>query len=279
MPEKNKHALWKEHLEENAERGRNAARTFAYTLVETTGERALSAWSDLNERADGATLVLGGDVDLWSIANHINGRRERGETPDAVLAAADRIRFPEDLFTLRDAQHKETDAYWRREREAGRPLPFSWDEEEEWPPTGPWPEEAFQEPPLAVASCWDFGADLNERARWVPLERVYIARIPGADPTEAPAHLHWGSWNDVPSSEVLVAALRSWRDRYGAKLVGISRDTWSLLVDRPPTTRGEALVLAREMVALCSDLLGEVETLQGQAALTMNNRWWNLWWD
>jgi len=33
------------------------------------------------------------------------------------------------------------------------------------------------------------------------------------------------------------------------------------------------------MVALCSDVLGDVKTLQGQAALAMENRWWNFWWD
>jgi hypothetical protein len=296
MSEDDKRDFWREHLAEEAERGRRAARTFPHTLVEVAGDRALTAWSELKERTNGAAIVLGGDGDLYRLADRMTWRRERGETPDGVLAAADRLRFPEDLFALRAAQDEKAEAYWRREREAGRPLPFDPDEPREWPPTGPWPDEVFEEESLAVATDWDFG-DLEDKpqkeeatkpdaqegardvGRRVPLERVYIGLIPGADPTEAPAHLHWGGWNDVPSSEMLVVALRSWRDRYGAQLVGMSHDTWSLLVDRPPASREEALGLAREMVALCSDLLGEVKTLQGQAALAMENGWWNFWWD
>jgi hypothetical protein len=78
---------------------------------------------------------------------------------------------------------------------------------------------------------------------------------------------------------MLVAALRSWHERYGAELAGIGHDTWSLRAARPPVSRGEALALAAEMAALCGDLLGEVKTLEGQAALLMANEWWNFWWD
>jgi hypothetical protein len=286
MSENSQRDFWKEHLAEEAERGRRASHTFPYPLVEVAGVRALTAWSKFKEGADGATLVLGGPGDLYRIANRMTWRSERAETADAVLATADSLRFPEDLFALRAAQDKEAEAYWLREQEAGRPLPFDPEEPGKWPPTGPWPDEVYEEEALAVASEWDFRDRDEDRTegdarkpRRIPLERVYIALIPGADPTEAPAYLHWGGWNDVPSSEILVATLRSWRDRYGAQLVGVSHDSWSLHVDRPPVTREEALGLAREMVALCGDVLGEVETLQGQAALAMENRWWNFWWD
>jgi hypothetical protein len=283
MSKKSQRDSWKA---EEAALGRRASRTFPYPLVEVAGERALTAWSNLKERTDGATLVLGGPGDLYRIADRMTWRSKRGETADAVLAAAERLRFPEDLFALRAAQDKEAEAHRLREQEAGRPLPFDREEPGEWPPTGPWPDEVYKEEPLAVASEWDFRHRDEDRTegdarkpRRIPLERCYIALIPGADATEAPAHLHWGAWNAVPTSEILVATLRSWRERYGAQLVGVSHDTWSLYVDRPPVTREEALGLAREMVALCRDLLGEVKTLQGQAALAMENRWWNFWWD
>lgn len=148
-------------------------------------------------------------------------------------------------------------------------------------PRGPWPRKPYEEPALCVATAWDFSRNRPKGAQpqRVPLEKVYVALLPCADAAEAPAHLHWGNWNDVPRSEMLVAALRSWHGRYGAQLADISHDTWSLHASRPPATREEALELAAEMVEVCADLLGEVHTLEGQAALLMANTWWNFWWD
>lgn len=271
--------IWAEHLAEEAARGERAARDFPFKLVETTGDRALETWAELKAQQDGAPIVLGGPGDLYRIANRMGFMRESGETPEAVLAAADKVRFPHDLLSERANDYAQAEAFWRRERDGGRALWF--DPDEGWPPVGPWPEKAYEEEKIAVASEWDFERDVGapKPGRRVRLSLVYIAVLTGADATEAPAHLLWGSWNEVPGSATLVAALRSWRGRYGAELVGISHDTWSLTVARPPQDRREALGLAREMVALCANLLDEVRTLQGQAALTLENDWWNLWWD
>jgi Domain of unknown function (DUF4253) len=205
--------------------------------------------------------------------------RERGDTPATMLAAANQVRFPHDLMAERAKEYVQTEDFWRRERDSGRTLWF--DPDQGWPPVGPWPAKAYAEEKLAVASAWDFELDAGaaKPGGRVPLPLVYIAVLTGADAAEAPAQLLWGDWNDVPDSATLVAALRSWRARYGAELIGISHDTWSLTIARPPQDRGEALALAREMVALCANLLDEVRTLQGQAALTLENDWWNLWWD
>lgn len=279
MSQDERREIWAEYLAEETARGKEAARNFPYKLVETTGERALATWAELKAQQDGAPIVLGGPGDLYRIANRMAFMRERGDTPEAVLAGASKQRFPRDLLAERAKEYVQTEAFWRREREGGRALWFEPDEG--WPPVGPWPEKAYEEEKLAVASEWDFerdaGASMPGRRVFLPL--VYIAVLTGADATEAPARLLWGDWNDVPDSATLVAALRSWRTRYGAELVGISHDTWSLSVARPPQDRDEALGLAREMVAVCPDLLDETRTLQGQAALTLENDWWNFWWD
>jgi len=279
MSDAAKREAWKEYLADETERGRRAAERFPFKLVETTGKRALETWRAVKTQQDGAPVVLGGPGDVYRIADRMASMRERGDTPEAVLSGAARVHFPDDLSRERARGYARAEAFWRAERDAGRAVWF--DPDRGWPPIGSWPDKAYEEEPLAVASQWDFQRDPDaaKPARRVPLEQVYIAILPGADATEAPAHLLWGDWNDVPRSEMLVAALSSWRDRYGAELVGISHDTWSLYVERPPQDRDDALRLAREMVALCQDLLGEVKTLQGQAALAMANQWWNFWWD
>jgi hypothetical protein len=56
-----------------------------------------------------------------------------------------------------------------------------------------------------------------------PWAKVYIVLLPTDDPTTIPAHVHWGGWNNCPPPEYHVAALREWRDRYGAESAFESR--------------------------------------------------------
>jgi hypothetical protein len=112
------------------------------------------------------------------------------------------------------------------------------------------------------------------------LDKVHIALIPTDDWTTIPAHLQWGGWNACPHPEFHVAALRSWRDRFGAELVGLSRDTLELRVSRRPQTREAALELAREQYAYCNDIVDQgVGTLSVLAADLMADPWWFFWWD
>lgn len=113
-----------------------------------------------------------------------------------------------------------------------------------------------------------------------PCETVRIALVPTDDWTTIPAHLRWGGWNECPPAEYHVAALRFWRDRYGAELVGMSFDTMNLRVARRPTTREEALALARVHHAYCPDVIDQgVETYSALAASLMIDDWWYFWWD
>ena len=85
------------------------------------------------------------------------------------------------------------------------------------PPVGEWPTEPEYNDELSVAR--DFKG---------VRPKVYIALIPTDDWTTVPAHLRYGGWNACPKSEYHVAALRSWRDRYGAELIGLSFDRMDL---------------------------------------------------
>jgi len=66
-----------------------------------------------------------------------------------------------------------------------------------------------------------------------------------------------GNWNACPPPADRVAALRVWRDRYGAEFVGLDANTINLRVSRKPAARDEALELARAhyTFATTSDLI------------------------
>jgi hypothetical protein len=105
---------------------------------------------------------------------------------------------------------------------------------------------------------------------------VTIAYIPTQSSADIPAYLKLGSWNAVPEAEVFVALLRKWRREYGAELVALSTDTIDIRVTRRPTTRQEALAIAREHAKFCPST--EV-TLAERAAELMQLDWWHFWWD
>jgi hypothetical protein len=100
------------------------------------------------------------------------------------------------------------------------------------------------------------------------------------DWTTIPAHLNWGGWNASPHPEYHVAALRSWRARFGVELVGLSHDTMNLTVARRPETAQEAMDLAREQYAYCDDIVSwGTKTLDRLADTLMTDAWWYFWWD
>jgi hypothetical protein len=86
--------------------------------------------------------------------------------------------------------------------------------------------------------------------------------------------LRWGGWNDCPAAEYHLAAMRTWRDRYGAELIGMSSDTLNLRVATKPKTRQEALALARDQYVYCTDIIDQgLQTCSALAASLMANDW------
>jgi hypothetical protein len=97
-----------------------------------------------------------------------------------------------------------------------------------------------------------------------------------------------GAINVTGAAEVS-AVLRSWEDRFGAVLVGLSFGTMTLLVTRPPTSDDEALRVAAEVAALCPDALWQPEalcprrprdaSLDAMSRLLVRDHVWRLWFD
>jgi uncharacterized protein DUF4253 len=79
------------------------------------------------------------------------------------------------------------------------------------------------------------------------------------------------------------AVLRSWEERYGARLlrVGPSAEI-QVLVERPPHTRAQAQALAAEHFAFCDEWhAGDqaLATVSEIASVVIGARTWCFWWD
>lgn len=241
-----------------------ALANFPFEIVETSGENALAQWEELKAAGRGVPVVVG---DIGRILQPFSADQHATRRPvHETLAAANAIRFPEGLFKMRRDENVAA-------LEMLRKLDPSSDgeDEEHEPPLGEWPSATTESPGLSVAYDIRTGQ---------PLPKVHIVLVPTADPTTVPAHLHWGNWNACPAPEYHVAALRHWRDHYGAELVGLDMDTLNLRVARKPAARGEAIELARLQYAYCNDIVDQgTNSLSALAAELMAHDWWFFWWD
>jgi hypothetical protein len=284
-----------------------AIANFPFKRVQVRGADALNAWRRLKAENRGTLVVIGDDESLTYLAQPFDPSND-SSTPREILDAASRIRFPEDLFALRkveDAEDAEFAATWAKlatgpvpsivESKEGNLTIFSFRRgtdpvpmgthghiirpdvirdyiarQSRGPQLGEWPSEPSPWPGLSIAT------DLYGE----PLAKVYIAIIPTDDWTTVPAYLRWGGWGKCPDPEYHVAALRSWRARYGVELVGLSFDVMNLRTAKRPSTREIALALAREQYAYCSDIIDQgTGTLSALAATLMVSDWWNFRWD
>ena len=244
------------------ERREKALAHFPFEIHEIAGTDAMAKWRELKAANRGAPVILAGNDGLENLLEPFTpGALQSGfsaERPvEAILAAAEKIRFPDDLLAMRKADIAE----------------YAMDEQEE--PLGEWPDirdaSTIVSPGLTVASDILSGK---------PLDKVYVCVVPTDDWTTIPAYLRWGGWNENPGPEWHVAALRSWRDRYGVELVGLSFDVLNLTVARKPQTRDEAIALAREQYAYCGDIVDQgTETISTLARGLLDSDWWFFWWD
>jgi hypothetical protein len=179
----------------------------------------------LKRAGRGAPVVLGGDhLDNLLLPFDPTCQEER-KPVEEVLAVAAALAFPDDLYKKRRDDHARAVASLRKVRfltGAGD------DDDDPEPPLGDWPDEPSYDPGLSVA--YD-----RTTSHLRPL--VHSALIPTDDPTAIPAYMRWGNWNACPPPAYHVAALRAWRDLYGAELVGLASDVVNLRVARRPATK------------------------------------------
>jgi hypothetical protein len=113
-----------------------------------------------------------------------------------------------------------------------------------------------------------------------PKAEVAIALFPTNQGWEVPAHLNLGGWNDCPDAVGHVVMMKAWSERFGAELVGVNGDTIEMWVNRPPSTREDALRLAEQQFLYCEDIVTQgVQTIPALASGLLGNNIWFFWWD
>jgi hypothetical protein len=78
----------------------------------------------------------------------------------------------------------------------------------------------------------------------------------------------------------LSAVLRSWEDRFGARVIQLSFDTLVLAVAAPPASAEHAEQVGAEHLAFCPDnIIQGPGTIRAYAAEVRGKDLWSFWWD
>lgn len=229
---------------------------FPYRQITVPGSSALKEWIKLRVAGNGWPVIVGDRRELTRVAEQFSWNdpavNPSASAPDRsvaqILEAARSVRLPDDLMRLQGM-------------DAG---------DAHMPPQG-----SLTEPPAEPR-----GLEIIRELGGEFVPEVSILEIPTDKSYEVPAYLKWGNWNACPPPEVHVAVLRSWHERFGVEVVGISGDSMDLFVLRPPSTFGEAMKLALEEYTYCNDMIDQgAGTVSRRAAELMADPWWDLWWD
>jgi hypothetical protein len=110
-----------------------------------------------------------------------------------------------------------------------------------------------------------------------------LALVPAARPADVLPVLGWcpGNWSGacpVPTPVGFAAVLRSWEERFGARLLALTHDQAYLLVERPPRDLAAALPVAAEHFTFCDEPAGR-QPVQKTAEEIVNAPLWYFWWD
>ncbi len=132
-------------------------------------------------------------------------------------------------------------------------------------------EDAGEDEEAVLYTCMD-GEEL--------LETTYIGLWQIAEPWQAFAYLGLGEDSDQIIGGVKHCALhRHWQERWGAEVVALQENMVECFVARPPLTRADALILAREQYFYCGALVhqgaGSVVEL---AEILFGRKRWYFWW-
>ncbi|WP_240135479.1 DUF4253 domain-containing protein [Streptomyces sp. MUM 178J] len=104
--------------------------------------------------------------------------------------------------------------------------------------------------------------------------------VPAARSADIPYALGWTGPCNHAETDVLCAVLRSWEDRFGIRVIGLSFDCLELSVAAPPRTLPDALAIAAEHHAFCPDNVWQGSgSLDAYAKELLDVDRWTFWWD
>lgn len=218
---------------------------FPYPIERVAGTAAPRRLFELRASGQGTPVILGGQEQFDRVAETFECA---DESPEELLAKA----------TVLDP------VKWLESREREAPDYYEID-------AAAWPEH------LPVNSELSAHIDVLSRK---PLDSVYIVLLPTRSAWQSACYLKIGGWNEMPFAPQHASLWRYWEDRYGATVACIADDVIEFTVERPPQTREEALVLARQQYVYCADIVHQgVQSVEALAATLLKARVWYFWWD
>jgi uncharacterized protein DUF4253 len=111
-------------------------------------------------------------------------------------------------------------------------------------------------------------------------QEARIGLVAAERPADVLAVIGWGGVDNRENFLLpLTAVLRSWEDRFGARLIAVGDYDAGLFVERPPRTLQAARRIAAEQVVLADECMGGANSVSGVAERLMNSPVWSLWWD
>ncbi len=245
---------------------------FVLSAFAVHGDEAVNLWfalRDIRQQTGHWPVVLGNDNDLEFL-------RQEGQIhaakriPDIIARGLQQS--PSILFT------RQPDAMGDEEYEASEGYKQFKQAREQW-------QQAASEGIQTVAGMPDavdpyFFHIPRDYKTDTGYPRVYVGLVHTLNTWEVPAYLRFGSWNECPSPEAHVSALKYWHDLYGVEVVGISHDVMETLASRLPARRLDAEALAFEQCQYCPDIVNQgVGTLAKLADGLQISEQWYFWWD
>jgi len=190
--------------------------------------------------------------------------------PPADLVQADRMDAAEVLTEMWDGEMPSDEEEEEEEEE----------EDEEY--GEPWPTviAPFSKQFPGLAPPGDTllsNAELDSVLASLPPTRIGL--VPARRPADVLPLIGWTP-SDQSDALPITAVVRSWEDRFGARLLEVGFAEIRLLASRSPRTRAGAQHLAAEQFAFCDECAGQ--GLHDVPAITdhlLNSPLWTFWWD
>ncbi|MGK5552927.1 DUF4253 domain-containing protein [Actinomadura kijaniata] len=145
------------------------------------------------------------------------------------------------------------------------------------PLSDPWP--GLADPGIGVSDPDDVAVELAE-GLGIGVGR-FLGLAPAGRGADTLSLVGWhGPLNHTNHTQEISAIVRSWEDRFGARVVKVGFDTLDLSVAAPPRTPEHARRVAAEHLAFCPDNVwqgsGDFETY---AVSLVDAERWHFWWD
>ena len=111
-------------------------------------------------------------------------------------------------------------------------------------------------------------------------EKSVLFRIPTANSWEIFAWVPFGGWNECPAEKDMMAVCKYWYELYGAVPAVISGETLQMYCPTPVKNKDDAVNLAEEHYAFCSDIVDQgAGEINNHASMLIDSTVWYFWWD